>query len=44
MRKGDLGAKWEEIMVIDAAGARWLDDSLPHVTRVRRADAEAAAR
>jgi len=44
VRKGDLGAKWEEIMVIDAAGARWLDDSLPHVTRVRRADAEAAAR
>jgi Xaa-Pro aminopeptidase len=31
LRRGDFGAKWEEILVVDAAGARWLDDDLPHV-------------
>lgn len=38
-----VGAKFEEILVVDAAGARWLDDDLPHVRRWRRS-AEAAAR
>jgi Xaa-Pro aminopeptidase len=31
IRRGDFGAKWEEILVVDDAGARWLDDDLPHV-------------
>ncbi len=29
----DVGAKFEEILVVDEAGARWLDDDLPHVRR-----------
>jgi hypothetical protein len=29
----DVGAKFEEILVVDNAGARWLDDDLPHVRR-----------
>ena len=36
VRKGDLGAKWEEIMVVDESDARWLDDDLPHVTRATK--------
>lgn len=36
------GAKFEEILVVDEAGARWLDDDLPHVRRWRRL-AEVAA-
>jgi Xaa-Pro aminopeptidase len=28
-----VGAKFEEILVIDADGARWLDDDLPHTRR-----------
>jgi Xaa-Pro aminopeptidase len=31
-----FGAKFEEILVVDADGARWLDDDLPHVRRWRR--------
>jgi Xaa-Pro aminopeptidase len=31
IRRGGLGAKWEEILVVDGSGARWLDDDLPHV-------------
>ena len=29
--KGAVGAKWEEILVIDQGKARWLDDEPPHV-------------
>jgi len=28
---GDVGAKWEEILVIEDGKARWLDDEPPHV-------------
>jgi Xaa-Pro aminopeptidase len=28
-----VGAKFEELLVVDGAGARWLDDDLPHVRR-----------
>lgn len=28
---GAVGAKWEEILVIESGEARWLDDSPPHV-------------
>ena len=28
---GDVGAKWEEILVIENGKARWLDDHPPHV-------------
>lgn len=31
--RGAVGAKWEELLVIDEGGARWLDDDLPHVRR-----------
>jgi hypothetical protein len=31
--KGDVGAKWEELLVIDESRAFWLDDDLPHVRR-----------
>ena len=37
-----FGAKFEEILVVDAAGARWLDDDLPHVRRWRRQHGAAA--
>jgi Xaa-Pro aminopeptidase len=34
----DVGAKFEELLVVDARGrAQWLDDDLPHVRRLRRA-------
>ena len=29
--RGPVGAKWEEILVIENAKARWLDDTPPHV-------------
>lgn len=29
--KGAVGAKWEEILVIQDGQARWLDDDVPHV-------------
>lgn len=29
--KGPVGAKWEEILVIEDGKARWLDDNPPHV-------------
>jgi Xaa-Pro aminopeptidase len=29
--KGDLGVKWEELLVVTEDGAHWLDDDLPHV-------------
>lgn len=28
---GDIGAKWEEILVVEDGKARWLDDKPPHV-------------
>lgn len=31
--KGGVGVKFEEILVIDRNGARWLDDDLPHTRR-----------
>lgn len=31
--RDDVGAKWEELLVIDETGAYWLDDDLPHVRR-----------
>jgi hypothetical protein len=33
--RGDLGVKWEEILVITDSDAYWLDDDLPHVRRWR---------
>lgn len=29
--KGDIGVKWEELLVVTDEGAHWLDDDLPHV-------------
>jgi len=40
LRKGGLGAKWEELLVITERDAYWLDDDLPHV-RVQRTAASA---
>jgi hypothetical protein len=31
IRKGGIGAKWEELLVITDSDAYWLDDELPHV-------------
>jgi hypothetical protein len=31
--RDDVGAKWEELLVIDQDRAYWLDDDLPHVRR-----------
>lgn len=36
---GDVGAKWEEILVIDKGKARWLDDAPPHVFQWRAIEA-----
>jgi len=36
-----VGAKFEEILVVDDAGARWLDDDLPHVRRWRKTEVAA---
>ncbi len=36
---GDVGAKWEEIMVIEDGHARWLDDEPPHVRQWRDIEA-----
>ncbi|MBX7077710.1 MAG: aminopeptidase P family protein [Nannocystaceae bacterium] len=33
--RGDVGAKWEELLVVEADRAYWLDDALPHVQRWR---------
>lgn len=33
LAEGDVGAKFEEILIIDNDGARWLDDDLPHHRR-----------
>ncbi len=40
--KGDVGAKFEELLVITATDAYWLDDDLPHVRRARHEKAAAA--
>lgn len=34
--RGDVGAKWEELLVIEEHRAYWLDDDLPHVRRWQR--------
>jgi Xaa-Pro aminopeptidase len=31
--RGELGAKWEEMMVVTPTTAHWLDDEVPHVQR-----------
>ncbi|MBX7096919.1 MAG: aminopeptidase P family protein [Myxococcaceae bacterium] len=38
-----VGAKFEELLVVDEAGARWLDDDLPHVRRWTQAARGVAA-
>lgn len=35
--KGEVGAKWEEILVIERGQARWLDEEPPHVKQWRLA-------
>jgi Xaa-Pro aminopeptidase len=40
--RGDVGAKWEELLVIEERRAYWLDDDLPHVRRWRRDPSRAA--
>jgi Xaa-Pro aminopeptidase len=37
---GDVGAKFEELLLVTDAGASWLDDDLPHVRRWRVAERE----
>ncbi len=37
--KEGVGAKWEEILVIEDGKARWLDDNPPHVQQWRNIDA-----
>jgi Xaa-Pro aminopeptidase len=37
--RGDVGAKWEELLVVDETRAFWLDDDLPHVRRWKEAQA-----
>ena len=37
--KEDIGAKWEEILVIENGKARWLDDNPPHVEQWRQIEA-----
>jgi Xaa-Pro aminopeptidase len=34
--RGDVGAKWEEMLVVEDRRAYWLDDDLPHVRRWRK--------
>ena len=34
--RGDVGAKWEEILVIEQGRARWLDECPPHVRQWRK--------
>jgi hypothetical protein len=33
---GEVGAKWEEILVIEQGRARWLDEAPPHVRQWRQ--------
>lgn len=40
--RGDVGAKWEEILVIESGKARWLDDSAPHLRQWSQIAAGAA--
>lgn len=39
----DVGAKFEELLVVTASDAYWLDDDLPHVRRWREPDAPIAS-
>ena len=36
---GEVGSKWEELLVVTSDDARWLDDDLPHVRRWQRSAA-----
>jgi hypothetical protein len=38
---GDVGAKFEELLVVTEDDAYWLDDDLPHVRRWASASAAA---
>ncbi len=40
--RGEIGAKWEELMVIEPRRAYWLDDDLPHVRAWSHGEARAA--
>lgn len=40
--RGDVGAKWEELLVVEERRAYWLDDDLPHVRRWHVAPDQAA--
>lgn len=31
LARGDIGVKWEELLVINDDGAHWLDDQVPHL-------------
>ena len=36
---GPVGAKWEDILVIEDGCAHWLDDNVPHVRQWAQIDA-----
>lgn len=40
--RGDVGAKWEELLVVENKRAYWLDDDLPHVRRWAQQPARAS--
>jgi len=40
--RGGVGAKWEELLVIEPRRAYWLDDDLPHVRQWQGPPARAA--
>lgn len=40
--RGDVGAKWEELLVVEERGAHWLDDDLPHVRAWQGGEVRAA--
>lgn len=40
---GQVGAKWEEILVITDSTAYWLDDNVPHVKNIRPAQPNTVA-
>jgi len=31
LARGDIGVKWEELLVIENGDAYWLDDAVPHM-------------
>lgn len=40
---GQVGAKWEEILVITDETAYWLDDNVPHLTKINTASLKTVA-